>query len=151
MYEEDLGKLLLKQSETVLAHLAQVTLTFVPVIRKSIGFLCYTGWMCRTTLGKVGQGVLELLIRNSFITFDPCDLDLWYSDPNINIVLLLHRMIVLTKFEEGMSRRSWVIDRKQKGYRRTDRPTCSKPYALSSSKGGHKNMNVNYHYYHYFI
>ena len=43
MYEEDFGKLLLKQSETVLAHLAQVTLTFVPVIRKSIGFLCYTG------------------------------------------------------------------------------------------------------------
>ena len=44
-----------------------------------------------------------------------------------------------TKFEEGKSRRSSVIDRKRQGYRPTDQPTCAKLYALSSSKGGHKN------------
>jgi len=30
---------------------------------------------------------------------------------------------VWTKFEEGRSRHSWVIDRKRKGYRPKDQPT----------------------------
>jgi len=45
-----------------------------------------------------------------------------------------------TKFEEGSSKRSRVIDQKRKGYRRTDQPTCAKQYALSSSKWGHKRI-----------
>jgi len=49
--------LLLKQSETVLAHLNPVSLTFDPVTLKSIGFICYPGWMCGPSLKKVGQGV----------------------------------------------------------------------------------------------
>jgi len=44
-----------------------------PVTPKSIGFLCYHGWMC---LRKVGQGLLELLIGNAFGTFNPSDFDL---------------------------------------------------------------------------
>jgi len=35
----------------------------------------------------------------------------------------------------GGSMRSHVIGRKRKGYRWTDRPTCTTQYALSSSKG----------------
>jgi len=52
------GKLLLKQTETVLTNLTPETLSFDPNLR------------------KVGQGVLELLIGISFGTFDPGDLDL---------------------------------------------------------------------------
>jgi len=48
-------------------------------------------------------------------------------------------MNVWTKFEEGRPRRSSVIDRKRKGYRRRDRPTCAKQYALLFFEGGHKN------------
>ena len=51
-----------------------VTLTFHLVTPKLIGFLCYPGRMCGPCLRKVGHGVLEKLIRNSFDTFDPGDL-----------------------------------------------------------------------------
>ena len=34
-------------------------LTFDTVTPKSIGFLCYPGWMCGPSLRKIGQGVLE--------------------------------------------------------------------------------------------
>jgi len=50
-----------------------LTLTFDPVPQKSLGFLCYPGGL---SLRRVGQSVLELLIRNGFGTFDPGDLDL---------------------------------------------------------------------------
>jgi len=62
MYEEEInfGKLLLKQSEIVLEHLTP--LTFYPVTPKSIGFICYLGWMCGPSLKKVGEGVLKLVI-----------------------------------------------------------------------------------------
>ena len=39
-----------------------------PVTPKSIGFLCYPGWMCGLNLSKIGKGVLELLIANEKIT-----------------------------------------------------------------------------------
>ena len=87
-----------------------VTLTFDPVTPKSIGFLCYQGWMC---LRKVGQGLLELLIGNAFGTFNPSDFDLWLSDPKINRVPMLPRMDVWTRYEEGWSRLSRVIDQKR--------------------------------------
>ena len=66
MYEEEIhfGKLLLKQSVMVLAHLTTMTLTFEPVTPKSMGFLCYPGWMCGPSLKKVGEGFLESLIRH---------------------------------------------------------------------------------------
>ena len=51
-------------SETVLAHLTLVTLTFDPVTPKTVGFLCFQGWMCGQSLRKVGEGILELLIGN---------------------------------------------------------------------------------------
>jgi len=43
------------------------------VTPKSIGFLCYSGWMCGPRLRKVGQGVLELLIGNKKVTDQPTD------------------------------------------------------------------------------
>ena len=74
---------------------------------------------------KVGQGILELLIEKGFGTFDPGDLDLRPSNPKINWFHLLPRMDSLIKFEEGMSRRSQVIDWKRKGTggRTYNRPT----------------------------
>ena len=74
MYEEEIhfGKLLLKQSETVLTHFTPVAVTFDPV---TIGFLFCQGWMCGPSLRKVGEGVHELLIRNSFDTFDRVTFD----------------------------------------------------------------------------
>jgi len=62
--------------ETAMAHLTKVTLTFDTVTPVSIRFLCCQGRMCGPSLRKVDQGVLELLIRNSFDTFDAGDLDL---------------------------------------------------------------------------
>jgi len=61
MYEEEIHfwKLILKQSETVLAHFTLLPLTFDPVT---------PGWMCGPNMRKVGQGVLELLIGNKKIT-----------------------------------------------------------------------------------
>jgi len=60
--------------------------------------------------------------------------------PQNHWVPLLPRTDVLTKFDKGRSRRSWVIDQKQKCYRRMYRPTarmtCAKQYALSSKMGG---------------
>jgi len=37
---------------------------------RSIGFICYAGWMCGPSLKKVGQGVLQLpvLIGNEKVT-----------------------------------------------------------------------------------
>ena len=57
MYEEEIhfGKLLLKESETVLTHLSPVTVTFDPVTLNSKGFLCCPGWMRGQSLWKVGK------------------------------------------------------------------------------------------------
>ena len=51
-----------------------------------------------------------VLVHLTLVTFDP----------KINRVPLLPRTDVWTKFEEGRSRRSRVIDWKRNGYRRTD-------------------------------
>ena len=138
MYEEEIhfGKLLLKQSEIVLEHLMLVT--FDPVTQESIGFLCYPEWMCEPRLMKVGKGIPELLIGNGFGTFNPTDLDLWPSDFKVVMVTLAPRMDVCTEFEDLVrSRRYRVIDWKRlQTDRQTDRPTCAKQYALSSSKVG---------------
>jgi len=76
-----------------------------------------------------------------FSTFGPGDLDLSPSDIKINGAPQIPRADVWTKFEESMSRSSRVIDRKQKGYRRTDRPTdmCKAICPLFFKKGGIKN------------
>ena len=50
-----------------LTHLTPMTLTF-DLVTKSIRFLCCPGRMCGPSLGKVGQGVLELLIGNEKVT-----------------------------------------------------------------------------------
>ena len=72
-------------------------------------------------------------LLNGFGTFDS-------GDPKINRVPLLPRTDVWTKFEECRSRRSWVIDQKWKGYRRTDyRPICAKQSPLFF-EGGHNNV-----------
>jgi len=78
MYEKEtyFRKLLFKQSEMVLEHLTPLTITFGLVTPKSIGFQCYPRWMCRPSFRNVGPGVLELLIRNGFGTFDPGNFDL---------------------------------------------------------------------------
>ena len=70
-----------KQSEMVLEHLTLVTLTFDPCTPRSIRFLCYPWWIYGPSLRKVGQGLLQLLIGNSFGIFDNGDLDLWPSEP----------------------------------------------------------------------
>ena len=54
MYEEEIhfGKLLLKQSETVLTYLTLVTLTFDPVIPKSINLLPRTDVLAKFEEGR---------------------------------------------------------------------------------------------------
>jgi len=52
----------------VLTHFTLVSLTFDPVTQVLIAFFCCPGWICGTSLRKVGQGVLELLIRNEKFT-----------------------------------------------------------------------------------
>jgi len=45
-----------------------------PLTPKCIGFFCCPGRMCGQSLRKVGQGVLELLIRNEKVTDGSTDL-----------------------------------------------------------------------------
>ena len=115
----------------LLTHLTQVTLTFDSVTPKSIGFLCCPGRMCGPSLRKVGQDVLKVLIVNRFGTFDTSDLYLWSSDPKIIRVPLPPRTVC------GQSLRK--VGKDVLELLMTDGPTCAKQYALSSSKGGHKN------------
>mgnify|MGYP006890640461 CR=1 FL=1 len=95
----------------VWANLTTVTLTFDPVTPQSNKFLCYPRWMWGQDMRKVGQGVLMSFIGNNFGTLDPVDLDLWCSDPNR--VPQPPKMDEWTTFEEGSSRRSYVIHLKQ--------------------------------------
>jgi len=48
-----------------------------------IGLLCYLGWMCGPSLRKVGQGVLELLIRNEKITDGQTDRHVQSNMPSL--------------------------------------------------------------------
>ena len=58
-------------------------------------------------------------------------------DPKICRVHLLPGMDAWTKFEEGRSRGSRVIDQKRKGYRQTDRHVESNMPSFLKKKGGH--------------
>ena len=73
--------------------------------------------------------VIELLVT---LTFDPV------TPVSIAFLCYLRWMCGQSLRKVGL-RRSRVIDRKRKGYRQTNRqtnrPTCAKQYALSSSKG----------------
>jgi len=63
------------------------------------------------SLRRVGQGILELVNRNVFGTFDLGDLD-----PSINRVSRIPKMDVWTRLEEGRSKRSRVIYQKRFWY-----------------------------------
>ena len=69
-------------------------------------------------------------MKNASLTLCNHFTNLRNLDGNIDVFLLWIR------YGECRSMRSRVIDRKQKGYRPTDRQTCAKQYALSSSNGG---------------
>ena len=73
--KQSLWEIVIKHSETALAHLTVVTLTFDPVTLKWKEFICYPGWICEPRLRTVGQCVLELLIETvlahlTSVTFD---------------------------------------------------------------------------------
>jgi len=51
-------------------------------------------------------------------------------------------MDVWTKFEVGQRVLQLLIGNEKVTDGQTDRPTCAKQYALSSSKGGHKNLRT---------
>ena len=149
MYQEEIhfGKLFLKQSETVLIYLTPVSLTFDPVNPKSIGVLCCPGRMYGQDWD---QGLFQLLIGNSFGTFDPGDLDLWPSNLKSKGFHLLIRMDVWTKFEEDKSRRSRAIDFVNEKV--TDERTCGQGCRQTDRHagmqtdfckgGGHKKMST---------
>ena len=62
----------------------------------------------------------------------------------MNRVPLLPRTDVWSEFEEGMLRRSWVIDRKPKGYRPTDRHVQSNmPLFFEGNGGGRGQSNIH--------
>ena len=69
-------------------------------------------------------------MKNASLTLCNHFTNLRNLDGNIDVFLLWIR------YGECRSMRSRVIDRKQKGYRPTDRHTCAKQYAHSSSNGG---------------
>ena len=71
----------------------------------------------------------------------PWSLTQW---PRIDRVPVLPRTDVWTKFEEGRSRHSRVIDRKRKGYRRTNLPTdkCKAKYIPLFFEGRHNKLVV---------
>ena len=92
-----------------------MTLTFDLMTLTSIGVLCHPGWTCGSSLRRVGKGVLELLDGNGFGTFDPVTLTFDPVTPKATGIPLLPRRDVWTKFEEGRSSCSRVIDQKRKG------------------------------------
>ena len=104
MYDKEIhfGKLLLN-----LENFTLVTLTFDTEINR-VPLLCRMD-VC-TSLRKIGEGVLEFLIRNVLAHLTPVTLTF---DPKINRIPLLPQTDVWTKIEEGRSRLSPVIDRKR--------------------------------------
>ena len=109
-------------------------------------------WHCELHIGLSNLKVVllqpkidvELLIENRSCSIDPCDHDLWSSDPKINSPLTKDRC--MDKFEEDRSRRYQIIVQKLKNYwptnRQTHRLTCVKQYAISSSKASIKIDNL---------
>ena len=53
-------------TERDLKHLTLVTLTFDPVTPKSIGFLCWLGWMCGPSLRKFTSRCSRVIDRKRF-------------------------------------------------------------------------------------
>ena len=143
MYEDEIrfGKLLLKQSEMVLANLTQVTLTFDPVTPKSIGFLCYPEWMCRPGMRKVGKGILKLLIGNSFNTFDPGVIDLCPMTPkSIGFFCYPGWMCGPCLRRVGQGVLELLIGKKR--LQTDSRPTCANQYALIKHNASYTILNM---------
>ena len=129
MYEEEINfeKLLLKQSETCLAHLTTVTLTFDPVSPKSLWFHCYPEWVCRPSLRKVtmvkafssywSETVLGQLVQVT-LTFNPVTpksigflcYPRWFCGPSLRKVGqgVLELFIVSEKVTDGPT--DWPTD-----------------------------------------
>ena len=80
---------------------------------KSIGFFYLIRAITLWSLNALGQWVLELSRGNGFHSLDPCDLDLWPTDPNINRVFLLNKGYHPMKFEGSGSKGTRVIERKR--------------------------------------
>ena len=67
-----------------------------------IGFFCYPGWMCVPSLMGVGIGTLELLNRNGFDTFDPCNLGYRQTYRQTDMC-----KTICSLFFEGGHKKSW--------------------------------------------
>ncbi len=80
---------------------------------KSIGFFYLIRAITLWSLNALGQWVLELLRGNGFHSLDPCDLDLWPTDPKINRGLLLVMANLHTKNEDCNTKSCLVIARKR--------------------------------------
>ena len=74
---------------------------------------CYPERICGPCLKKVGYGVLTVLIGNGLGIFDLDYLDFWPCDPKLNMVAMLLRMDVWTRYEKGRSMHFLVIHRKR--------------------------------------
>ena len=88
---------------------ATMTLTFDPLISKSIGFMCWSWPRSLQSLRFLGPSILKLLIGNGVCH---TNLDLWPIDLKIIRVHLLVMANQPTKFEVPGPKRSQVIDRK---------------------------------------
>ena len=108
---------------------------------------CTTGLVSSKYVAQMYEE--EIHFRNCYFNkikgfgrFDPVTLTFDLVTPKLidNRVLLLPRMYVWTKLEESRSKRSRVIDRKRKGYRRTDSQTdMCKAICPLLFEGGHNN------------
>ena len=56
--------------QNVFSTFDPMTLTLDPVTSKSIGFICYPGWVCGPSLKKVGSRVIDQKQQ----TFRPTDM-----------------------------------------------------------------------------
>ena len=100
---------------------------------------CRTGLVSCTNVGK-RNSFSKLLLKRFWHIWPWWP---WPSDPIINRVPLLPRMDVWTKFEVGQRVLQLLIGNEKVTDGQTDRPTCAKQYALSSSKGS-INIVVNH-------
>jgi len=90
-----------------------VTLTFDLLTPKSKGFLNSIRAIALLSLKALAQRVLKLLSGNGFHTSSHCDLDLWPTDPKINMGLLLNKGYHPMTFEGSGSKGARVIEPKR--------------------------------------